>query len=82
MNFYKTYSGKSGGCMCGCRGNYNYTAYGARAHNPGYDVSDKVSERGVNIIVNKLLRNPNTVNEDGMLYLDQNGRSLVAWFEH
>ena len=81
MNFYKTYSGKSGGCMCGCRGKYSYTAYGASAHSPGYDVSDKVSERSVNIIVNKVLRNSNKVTEGDCVFVEQNGRVLVAWFD-
>ena len=80
MNFYKTYSGKSG-CMCGCRGKYSYTAYGASAHSPGYDVSDKVSERSVNIIANKVLRNSNAKQEDNCVFVEQNGRVLVAWFD-
>ena len=78
MNVYKVYSGKQG-CMCGCRGKYSYTAQGAVEHNPGYDVSDAVNERSVKIILNKLLRNPNTVQEDNMLVLDQNERTLVAF---
>ena len=80
MNFYKTYSGKMG-CMCGCRGKYSYTAQGAVEHSPGYDVSDKVSERSVKLIVGKLLRNSNTKQEDNCLFVEQNGRVLVAWFE-
>ena len=79
MNFYKTYSGKKG-CMCGCLGKYSYTAEGAKTHNPGYDVSDKVSERSVKIISSKLLRNSNTQREDDALILEQNDRILVAWF--
>jgi hypothetical protein len=78
MNVYKVYSGKHG-CMCGCRGKYSYTAQGAVDHNPGYDVSDAVNERSVKIILNKLLRNPNTVQEDNMLVLEQNERTLVAF---
>ena len=80
MNFYKTYSGKKG-CMCGCLGKYSYTAEGAKTHNPGYDVSDKVSERSVKIISSKLLRNSNTKRDGDMLILEQNGRVLVAWFD-
>ena len=77
-NVYKVYSGKMG-CMCGCRGKYSYTAQGAVEHNPGYDVSDAVNERSVKIILNKLLRNPNTVQEDNMLVLEQGERTLVAF---
>jgi hypothetical protein len=75
---YKVYSGKQG-CMCGCRGKYSYTAEGADKHSPGYDVSDAVNERSVKIILNKLLRNSNTKQEDDMLVLEQDGRVLVAW---
>ena len=78
MQVTKVYSGKMG-CMCGCRGKYSYTAEGAIKDNPGYDVSDSVNERSVKIITGKLLRNPNTKREDGMLVLEQGERVLVAW---
>ena len=78
MQVTKVYSGKMG-CMCGCRGKYSYTAEGAVKDNPGYDVSDAVNERSVKIILNKLLRNSNTKQEDNMLVLEQNDRVLVAW---
>jgi len=79
MNVYKVYSGKMG-CMCGCLGKYSYTADGAVNHGPGYDVSDKVSERSVKIIANKVLRNSNKKIEDGVAYVEQNGRILAAYF--
>jgi hypothetical protein len=79
-NVYKVYSGRVG-CMCGCLGKYSYTARGAVEQSPGYDVSDKVNERSVKIIANKLLRNPNTKRDEGTLVLEQNGRILVAWFD-
>jgi hypothetical protein len=79
MQVTKVYSGKMG-CMCGCKGKYSYTAVGAVEHNPGYDVSDKVSERSVKVILGKLLRNANTKREDGMLFLEQDGRILAAWY--
>ena len=75
---YKVYSGKQG-CMCGCRGKYSYTVQGAINHNPGYDVSDAVNESGVKMMLIKLLRNPNTVQKDNMLVLEQDGRVFVAW---
>jgi hypothetical protein len=75
---YKVYSGKLG-CMCGCRGKYSYTAEGAVKHNPGFEPN--VNERSVKIILNKLLRNNNTKQEDGMLVLEQDGRVLVAWMD-
>ena len=78
MEVYKVYSGKIG-CMCGCLGKYSYTAKGAVEDNPGYDVTNEINERSVKIITNKLLRNPNTKQEDGMLFVEQNGRTLVAW---
>jgi hypothetical protein len=80
MNIYKVYSGKMG-CMCGCLGKYSYTAKGAVEHNPGYDVSDQVSERSVKIITGKLLRNPNRKVEGGYMYVEKNCRTLVAWFD-
>ncbi len=76
---YKVYSGKNGACMCGCAGKYSYTELGAKENNPGYDVSDQVNERSVKIILGKLLRNPNTLRDEGTLVLTQNGRILVAW---
>lgn len=76
MEVYKVYSGRQG-CMCGCRGKYSYTAKGAVEHNPGYEPT--VNERSVKIILGKLLRNPNTKQEDGMLVLEQNDRVLVAY---
>jgi len=79
-NVYKVYSGRVG-CMCGCLGKYSYTARGAVEQSPGYDVSDKVNERSVKIIANKLLHNPNTKRDEGTLVLEQNGRILVAWFD-
>jgi hypothetical protein len=66
--------------MCGCLGKYSYTADGAVNHGPGYDVSDKVSERSVKIIANKVLRNSNKKIEDGIAYVEQNGRILAAYF--
>ena len=79
QDVYKVYSGKAGRCMCGCAGKYSYTAEGAVSHNPGYD--PEVNERSVKIIAGKVMRNPNTVREDGMLVLEQNGRILVAYFK-
>lgn len=76
---YKVYSGKSDKCTCGCAGKYSYTAEGAVKHNPGYDVN--VNERSVKIIMNKMLRNSNTIREDNMMFLDQDGRLMIAWME-
>jgi hypothetical protein len=66
--------------MCGCLGKYSYTADGAVNHGPGYDVSDKVNERSVKIIANKVLRNSNKKIEDGIAYVEENGRILAAYF--
>jgi hypothetical protein len=65
--------------MCGCLGKYSYTQYGANAHNPGYEPT--INERSVKIIAGKVLRNPNKKVEDGMAFVEQNGRILVAFFE-
>jgi hypothetical protein len=64
----KVYSGRIG-CMCGCRGKYSYTELGAKNDNPGYDVSDKVNERSVRIIANKVLNSPYIVTEGNMAYI-------------
>lgn len=77
---YKVYSGKAGRCACGCAGKYSYTAQGALEQNPGYDVSDSINERSVKIIAGKVLRNPNKKVEDGLAYVEENGRILVAFF--
>lgn len=61
----KTYSGKSGKCMCGCSGNYNY--------------ADE-KPRGAAIITKKVLSNPNVVYEDSYAYVDNGDRILVAYF--
>ena len=76
---YKVYSGKAGKCMCGCAGKYSYTALGAVKENEQDVDTDRDNERSVKIILNKLLRNPNTKREDGMLVLEQGERILVAW---
>ena len=81
MNVYKVYSGKAGRCMCGCAGKYSYTERGAVEHSPGYDVSDSVSERSVKIIAGKVMRDNNKTVEDGMAFVKNNGRILVAFFE-
>lgn len=74
---YKVYSGKAGKCMCGCAGKYSYTAQGAVDHNPGYEPN--INERGVKIIAGKVLRNPNAVREDDYMFVEENGRILVAY---
>ena len=81
QNVYKVYSGKAGRCMCGCAGKYSYTAEGAVEHNPGYDVSDAVNERSVKIIAGKVLRNPNAKHEDNYIFVEENGRILVAYLK-
>jgi hypothetical protein len=79
MNVYKVYSGMRGHCMCGCAGKYSYTERGAKEHSPGYQPN--VSERSVKIIANKVLRSDNKVVEGDLVYVEQNGRVLVAWFD-
>lgn len=79
-NVYKVYSGKAGKCMCGCSGKYSYTAQGAVEQNPGYDVTDSINERSVKIIAGKVLRSSNKVAEDNCVFVEQNGRILVAFF--
>lgn len=75
---YKVYSGKANRCMCGCAGKYSYTAKGAVEHSPGYEPN--VNERSVKIIAGKVLRNSNKVVEDGLAFVEENGRILVAYF--
>ncbi len=76
----KTYSGKMG-CMCGCKGKYNYTQDGADNHNPGSDVN--VNERGVRIIAKKVLANPNCKWEDNIAYVEDKvkGRIQAIFFK-
>lgn len=78
----KTYSGRIG-CMCGCLGKYNYTQEGADKHGPGYDVSDKVNERGVRIIAKKVLANPNVQYEGNMAFVEDRkaNRIQVIYFK-
>lgn len=78
----KTYSGKIG-CMCGCRGKYNYTADGAKNFGPGYNVDSSINERGVRIIAKKVLSNPNAQWEDNMVYVEDKaaGKIQVVYFK-
>ncbi len=66
MQVIKTYSGKIG-CMCGCRGKWNYTVYGAEHHAPGYKVTP--NQRGAAIITKKVLNHPNRVLENGNIWV-------------
>lgn len=81
MQVYKVYSGYRGHCMCGCAGKYSYTAEGAVKHSPGYDVSDSVNERSVKIIAGKINRSANKVVDGDHVWVEQNGRVMVAWFD-
>ena len=85
-NVTKVYSGKLGSCMCGCGGKYSYSTMGAEADSPGYDVSDMVSDRSVKLIVNKVLRNPNSKIDGNMMVLEDpsmgyQGNIKVVWFK-
>ena len=72
----KTYSGRIG-CMCGCKGKYNYTKDGAENYGPGYDVTDSINERGVRIIAKKVLANPNVKWEDNMAYVEDRAANRI-----
>ena len=73
----KTYSGKMGGCMCGCRGKYSYTADGAKNYGPGYNVEDSVNERSVRIIAKKILANPNVKFENNYAFVEDRARNKM-----
>jgi hypothetical protein len=79
MNVYKVYSGMRGHCMCGCTGKYSYTQRGAIEHSPGYEPN--INERSVKIIAGKIARSANKVTDGDHVYVEQNGRVLVAWFD-
>lgn len=70
----KTYSGRIG-CMCGCKGKYNYTAEGAEKFGPGYEVN--VNERGVRIIAKRVLANPNVQWEDNCAYVEDRATNRI-----
>lgn len=76
----KTYSGKAG-CMCGCRGKWNYTAYGVINDRPGYNPGD-LGERGAKIITNKVLKHPaRRFDENANCYfVEENGRIMAVYF--
>ena len=79
----RVYNGKIG-CMCGCNGKYTTNpAYQEDVSmERGYPVtSDECNPRIVKIIAGKVLRNPNAKREDNYVFVEQNGRILVAWFE-
>jgi hypothetical protein len=75
-NIVKVYNGRCG-CMCGCNGKYSYTADGAKNHSPGYDVSDKINERSVRIIANKVLSNPNVKYEGDYAFVEDRARNKM-----
>lgn len=74
----KVYNGKLG-CMCGCNGKYSYTARGAVEDNPGYDVSDSVNERSVQIIAKKVLSNPlaNRTESEDYVFVEDRARNRI-----
>jgi hypothetical protein len=74
----KTYSGKAGKCMCGCAGKWNYTAYGAEHHSPGYKVD--ASERGAKIITAKVLKHPKVQNDGDCYFVEEGDRILAVYF--
>lgn len=80
QNIIKTYSGRIG-CMCGCKGKYNYTQHGADTNGPGYPVN--VSERGVRVIANRVLNHPNVVFEGAIAYVEdrQANRIQAVYFK-
>ena len=67
------YTGQQG-CMCGCLGKYSYASRYQTAGGSG-----RVSDRSVRVIVGKLNRNPDTKVEDGIAWVDVNGRRLAAY---
>lgn len=73
----KVYSGKRG-CMCGCRGKWSYTAWGAKYHNPGYEPD--VSERSVKIISGKVLRDANKEVEGECVFVSTGDRILAVYY--
>lgn len=75
----KTYSGKTG-CMCGCRGKWNYTAYGAANHSPGYEV--EAADRGAKIITAKVLKHPARQFDEGAncYFVEENGKMMAVYF--
>ena len=79
----KVYSGREGACMCGCAGKWTYSQWGALHHNPGYDVTDSISERGVKIISGRVLNNPNRIVDDSAdcVYTVENGRMRAVYFK-
>jgi len=85
-NVTKVYSGKLHSCMCGCGGKYSYSAMGAEKDNPGYDVSDSISERSVKLIARKVMSNPNSKVDGNIMILEDPsmgyaGNIKVVWFK-
>jgi hypothetical protein len=79
LKIIKVYSGRVG-CMCGCRGKWSYTAYGAENHSPGYDPN--VNERSVKIITNRVTANPRAqLDDDAKCWsVEENGRVQAVYF--
>ena len=72
----KVYSGKPG-CMCGCRGKWTYTNYGAENHNPGY--TPNINERTVKMISNLVLNDPARKTQDRVVYVESPGRIRAVY---
>lgn len=87
-NVVKVYNGKIG-CMCGCNGKYKVaTAHREQADkNRGYPYSDEdISDRSVKIIFNKVMKNPNRVEEGNYVFVEDKsagyaGRIQVVYFK-
>lgn len=73
----KVYSGKKG-CMCGCRGKWTYTQWGAEHRGPGYEPT--ISERSVKIIASKVLRNPNKEVDGNTVFVESSDRILAVYY--
>jgi len=72
--------------MCGCGGKYSYSTMGAVEDNPGYDVSDSISDRSVKIIAKKVMSNPNSKIDGNIMILEDPsagyaGNIKVVWFK-
>lgn len=78
----KVYTGKAGACMCGCAGKYRVASQHRAAADTarGYAYGDEdVSDRAVAMAVRRLNANPKTVIEDGIAWVDEGARTVVAY---
>lgn len=63
--------------MCGCRGKWTYSKYGAEHSSPGYP--PRVNERVVKMISEQVLNDPNRKVDGNAVFVECDGRIRAVY---